>query len=154
MWFLHSDCDLLVCLFPVGKESKALCTEKPELSTIFIESSGEIKSWTLTKKLDFDLWVQTRSRGGRWCWTRKRAQERSRAGRWSWAQKVGFIFCFSCSLTAVPQTLSLCSAQQLKQRLRSTLVASQWRGLHCLNIVVVLAVVHGLLGLSRVGLRG
>ena len=34
------------------------------------------------------------------------------------------------------------------------LVASQWPGPHCLNIVVVLAVVHGLLGLLRVGLRG
>ena len=40
-----------------------------------------------------------------------------------------------------------CSAQQLKQQLRSTLVASPWRGPHCLNIVVVLAVVHGLFGL-------
>ena len=40
-----------------------------------------------------------------------------------------------------------CSSQQLKQQLRSTLVATQWRGPHCLNIVVVLAVFHGLLGL-------
>ena len=43
--------------------------------------------------------------------------------------------------------MRLCSAQQLKQRLRRTLVATQRRGPHCLN-VVVLAVVHGLLGLS------
>ena len=40
-----------------------------------------------------------------------------------------------------------CSAQQLKQQLWSTLVAQQWRGPHCLNIVVVLALVHVLLGL-------
>ena len=53
---------------------------------------GEIKrrevSWTLTKKLDFHLRVQARSRGWRWCWTLKLDQKRSRAGRWSWAQKV------------------------------------------------------------------
>ena len=36
----------------------------------------------------------------------------------------------------------------------STLVATQWRGSHRLNTAVVLAVVHGLLGLSRVGARG
>ena len=46
------------------------------------------------------------------------------------------------------------SAQQLKHQLRSTLVAAQWRGPHCLNIAVVLAVVHGLLGLLGVGARG
>ena len=47
-------------------------------------------------------------------------------------------FCFSCSSTAVLRTLSLwlCTAQQLKQQLRSTLVAAQWRDpRHCLNIV-------------------
>ena len=38
--------------------------------------------------------------------------------------------------------------QQLKQQLCSTLVAAQWWGPHCLNIAVVLAVVHGLLGLA------
>ena len=41
-----------------------------------------------------------------------------------------------------------CSAQQLKQQLRSTLFASQWRGPHCLNIVVILPLVHVLLGLQ------
>ena len=41
----------------------------------------------------------------------------------------------------------VCSAHQLKQHLRSTLVAARWRGPHCLNIVVVLAVVHSLFGL-------
>ena len=46
-----------------------------------------------------------------------------------------------------------CSTQQLKQQLWSTLVATQWRGPHCLNIIV-LAVVHGLLDLVRVALRG
>ena len=45
-----------------------------------------------------------------------------------------------------------CSTQQLKQR--STLDASHWRGPHCLNIAVVLTVVHGLLGPLRVGARG
>ena len=57
------------------------------------KTPGKIKrrevSWTLTKKLDLHLWVQARSRGGRWCWTFKKAQKISRAGRWSWAQKVG-----------------------------------------------------------------
>ena len=33
-------------------------------------------------------------------------------------------------------------------------MASHWRGPHCLNIVVVPAAVHGLLGLLRVGLLG
>ena len=41
---------------------------------------------------------------------------------------------------------SSCSAQQLKQELRSKLVAAQWRGPHCLNLVAVLAMVHSLLG--------
>ena len=57
--------------------------------------SGEIKrravSGTLAKKLDFHL----------------RVQARSRAGRRSLAQKVGLVFCFGCSSTAVPRTLSL-----------------------------------------------
>ena len=38
-----------------------------------------------------------------------------------------------------------CPAQQLKQQLRSTLVAARWR--HRLNTSIVLAAVHGLLGL-------
>ena len=65
---------------------------------------GEIKrrevSWTLTKKLDYHLRAQERSRGGRWCWTLKRAQERSREARWSWAQDVGLYFA-----SVVPQQL-------------------------------------------------
>ena len=40
------------------------------------------------------------------------------------------------------------SAQHLKQQLRNTAVATQWRGPHRLNIVVVLAVVYSLLGPS------
>ena len=71
-------------------------------------SRGGRWSWTLTKNLDFHLRIQARSRGGRWYWIRKRAQERSRAGMWSWAQKVGLIFYFICSSTAVLRTLSLC----------------------------------------------
>ena len=39
-----------------------------------------------------------RSRGGRWSWTFKLAQERSWAGRWNWAAKVGLL-----SLQVVPQ---------------------------------------------------
>ena len=50
-----------------------------------------------------------------WCWTLKLAQKRSRAGRWSWDQKVGLL-------------LLWLSQQQLRQQLRSTLVATQWRG--------------------------
>ena len=41
-----------------------------------------------------------------------------------------------------------CSAQQLKQQLRGTLVATQWRvDTALINTSIVLAVVHGLLGL-------
>ena len=76
-------------------------------------------SWTRTKKLDFHLQVQVRSRRGKCCWALKRVQKRSRAGRWRWAQKVRLVFCFSCSSTAVLRTLSLslCSARQLKRQL-------------------------------------
>ena len=41
-----------------------------------------------------------------------------------------------------------CSTQQLKQQLRGTLVTTQWRMGHCLNIFIVLAAVHGLPGRS------
>ena len=44
-------------------------------------------SWTLTKKL-----AQKRSRGGRWCWARKRELD---------------FFCFSCFPMAELRTLSL-----------------------------------------------
>ena len=43
-------------------------------------SRGRRWSWTLKR-------AQERSRAGRWSWTLKRVQERSRAGRWSWALK-------------------------------------------------------------------
>ena len=60
------------------------------------------------------------------------------------------LFASSCYSTAVQRTLSLrlCPAQQLKQKLRSTLVAAQWRG-HRLNTshFLCLTAVHGLLGL-------
>ena len=64
-----------------------------------------------------------RSRGGWGSWTFKLA------GRWSWAAKVGLL-----SLRAVPQQQCNghcpcdCPARQLKQQLRSALVAGQWRG--------------------------
>ena len=65
---------------------------KSLLLLLGFQSPGEIKrrevSRTVTKKLDFHLRVLARSRGGRWSWTLKRAQERSRAGRWSWTPKV------------------------------------------------------------------
>ena len=73
--------------------------------------------------------IQARSRGGRWSWTLKLAQKRSWAGRWSWAAKVGLL-----SLQVVPEQLCNghclcdCPARQLKQQLRTALVAAQWRG--------------------------
>ena len=58
---------------------------KSLLLLLGFQSPGEIKrrevSRTVTKKLDFHLRVQARSRGGRWCWKPERAQERSREGR-------------------------------------------------------------------------
>ena len=111
------------------------------------EEGGELGSH---EELNYHLRVQARSRGGRWCWTLKRAQKRPRAGRRSWAQKVGLPF-----TSLVPQQLCYghcacdCLAQQLKQQL-----ASHWQGSHyCLNIAVVLVVVHSLLspcGLEQV----
>ena len=67
--------------------------------------------------------VQATSRGGRWCWTLKLAQ-------WSWAVKVGP---FLLQIVTQQRCNGHCPcdsalAQQLKQRLRSTLVAAQWRG--------------------------
>ena len=90
------------------------------------------------------LRVQARSRGGKWCWTLKRAQERSRAGRWSWAQKVGLV-------TAVLRTVGLprTAVETATAEYTSCFAVAR----HCFN-VVVLAVVHRLLGLLRVGLRG
>ena len=57
------------------------------------------------------------------------AKKRSRTGRWSLAAKVGLL-----SLQVVPQQQCNghcpcdCPARQLKQQLRSALVAGQWRG--------------------------
>ena len=56
-------------------------------------------------RLSFAGPAEIRGRSG--CWALKRAQGRSRAGRWSWAQKVGLVFCFNCSPTAVLRTLYL-----------------------------------------------
>ena len=101
------------------------------------KSPGEIKrrqvSWTLMKKLDCHLRVQARSRGGRWCWTLKRAQERSRArevelGSESWT----CLLLLSCFSAAVLRTLYL-SVSLLRTAVQtaiaySTLVAAaQWR---------------------------
>ena len=95
------------------------------------------------------LRVQARSRGGRcWCWTLKLAHKRSRAGRWSWAQKVG-LFLLQLFLSSSATDIVLVSL------LRTAVeTATAWytscctiaRG-HCLNILVVLAAVHVLLGL-------
>ena len=91
------------------------------------EEGGELDSHEEVKTLSR---VQARSRRGRWCWTLKLAQKRSRAGRRSWAQEVGLLLlqlCFSSSCYGhCPR--DICSAQQLKQQLRGTLVATQWRG--------------------------
>ena len=71
-----------------------------------------------------------RSRGGRWSWTFKLVQMKSWVGRWSWAAEVGLL-----SLRVVPQQqcnghcpCDSAQAWQLKQQLRSALVAWQWRG--------------------------
>ena len=74
-------------------------------------------------------WLYT----GHWN-TREPRRDQERGGG-AGLRKLDF-FCFSCSSTAVLQTLSLwlCSAQQLKLQLRSTLVATQWRGPYCFNI--------------------
>ena len=87
------------------------------------EEGGELDSHEEVKTL---LRVQVRSRGGRWCWTLKLAQKRPKVGRWSWAWKLDF-FCISRFSTAELWTLSLwlCSTQQLRQQLHSTLVAAQ-----------------------------
>ena len=65
-------------------------------------------------------------------------------GSESWTSSVSVYYS-----TSVLRILSLwlCSAQHLKQQLRSTLVATQWRGDTALTFSVVLAAVHGLLGL-------
>ena len=94
--------------------------------------------WTTTQGSRQD------EKGGRWSWTFKLAQKRSWAGRWSWTLGPEEImnrevelgceswtsFAPGCFSTAVQQTLSLwlCPARQLKQQLRSALVAEQWRG--------------------------
>ena len=81
-------------------------------------------------------------------WPSREPRRDQEQGGGAGLRKLDLSFCFSCSSTAVLRTLSLwlCSTQQLKQDLHRTLVATQWWGPHCLNIVV-LVVVHGLLGL-------
>ena len=71
-----------------------------------------------------------RSRGGRWSWTFKLAQKRSCVGRWRWAANVGLL---SLRVFTQQQGNRHCpcdsaQARQLKQQLRSALVAGQWRG--------------------------
>ena len=69
------------------------------------EKGGELDSH---EELDYyRLRVQARSRGGRRCWTLRRAQETSRGGRWSLGSESWTTRCFSCSSTAVLRTLSL-----------------------------------------------
>ena len=71
-----------------------------------------------------------RSRGGRWSWTFTLAQKKLWVVRWSWAAKIRLFL----SLRFVPQQQCSghcpcnCPARQLKQLLRSALVAAQWRG--------------------------
>ena len=115
-------------------------------------------SWTLMKKLDSHEEVKTSICGSRWdqekgggaglSWTLKRAQERSKAGRWSWAQKAGLLllqlFISSCATVLVLVTLLHTAVETAI----ACYTSCSMQGPHCLNIVV-LAVVHGLLGLSR-----
>ena len=65
----------------------AACTQRDQQHGIYAgtcdvvfrrdqEEGGELYSH---EELDYHLRVQARSRGERWCWTLKRAQERSRA---------------------------------------------------------------------------
>ena len=86
--------------------------------------------------------------GGRWCWTLKRAQKRSRAGRWSWAQKVGLLllqlFLNSCATDIVLVTLLSTAVETADAKYTSCYAMAKE---YCLNIFVVLAAVHGLLGL-------
>ena len=100
-----------------------------------MQSPDEIKrrevSWTLTKKLD-----SFASPG-----ESKRREVVLGSESWTYfASVVSQQHCYG-------HCLCDCSAQQLKQQLRSTVFATQWRGPHCHNIFVVLAAVHGLLGL-------
>ena len=70
-------------------------------------------------------------RGGRWSWALKFAQKRSRVGRWSWAEHVGTLLLRVVQVVHQQQCNGHCDsvqAQQLKQQLRSALVAGQWRG--------------------------
>ena len=122
--------------------------------------------------------VQARSRGGRWAGLSRRVglslegpgeikrgevmldpQEspgeiKSREAELG--SEICTVLCFSCYSTAVLRTLSLwlCSAQQLKQQLAEYTSCFALARSPLLNIAVVLAVVHGLFGLLRVGLRG
>ena len=72
--------------------------------------------------------------------------------------KLDFFCVSNCFSTAVLRTyghcLCDCSVQQLRQQLRSTYISccAMARG-HCLNIFVVLAAVHGILGLPGWRLR-
>ena len=105
-------------------------------------------SWSLTKKLDFHLRVQARSRGGRWSWTLKLAEKRSRTGRWSWALNVRLLLLQLLLNSSAPDIV-------LVTLLRTAVeTAIAWytgrcaiaRG-HRRNIFVVLVAVHGLLDL-------
>ena len=101
-------------------------------------------TWTLTKKLDCHLRVQARSRGREVVLDPQDSPEEIKSREvgaglrkldLSFASVVPQQQCYGSTLS-----LLLFSAQQLKQQLRSTLTASQWRGPHCLNIVVMVVV--------------
>ena len=95
-----------------------------------------------TKNLDFHL------RGGRWCWTLKRDQKRSRAGRWSWAQKVGLrllqLFLNSSATDIGLVTLLRIAVETAIAKYTNCYAMAKE---YCLNTFVVMAAVHGLLGL-------
>ena len=75
--------------------STLLAKDRPQSSAVlFLCVHTELEKYALkmapSGTLSQLLLVQVRSRGGRWCWTHKRAQKRSRAGRWSWAWELDF----------------------------------------------------------------
>ena len=122
---------------------RVLCTQSP----------GEIKRreviWTLMKKLDtFAGPGEIKRRVDLSSWTLKLAQKRWRTGRWSWALKAGlllYLLLLNSSATDLVLVALLRKAVETAIAWHASCYAMA-RG-HCLNILVVLAAVHGLLGL-------
>ena len=90
-------------------------------------------------ELDSHSPVQASSRGGRWCWTLK-----------SWTCLLLHLFLNSRATDTVFVTLLRTAVETAIAEYTSCYTM---RRPHCLSIAVVLAVVHGLLGILGVGLR-